>query len=544
MATKKLPIMAVLLTLIILVLMIAARPKSQAIQPGLNASELALGTIGQRGVLTFTHGIASGDVSATGARLWTRVNQTATLTLEVSLEPDFSPLVYTYTTPVSSTTDFTAMITAQPLQAGATHYYRWRGPAITSPVGTFNTAPMSNIAADLRFAFSGDSDGTLVGGQTFYNNFEALDAARMNDPDFFIYLGDIVYSDSQLRPSPATTLQEYRETYKENRLVEALPDLLAATSTYAIWDDHEVMNDFDGQTVNQTRYNNGRQALLEYMPIDDAGLPSDPSCAGDPLFRQFSWGSEADIIILDERSCRSADVESTCLIFPGIPDPVPTLPPEIRQEFGDLGLPANPPTGCLAAINDPSRTFLGPVQKQLFMDALLNSSARWKIVVNELPIQQFFLLPYDRWEGYAAERAEIINFIRDNHIENVIFVTADTHANLANQVYIDFFSDPQPVAEEFVTGPIATTTLEEAILTLPVTGALEAVNELFDFIGMDCRDLDAYSYGLVEINAESGLATISLRDETGAILVDSSNPLVRCIRTLGYDTFLPALSIE
>ncbi|MGB3712791.1 MAG: alkaline phosphatase D family protein, partial [Candidatus Promineifilaceae bacterium] len=353
MTTRRLPIIAVMLTLIILLLMIAAKPTSQAIQPGVNSSELAVGTIGYRGVLSFTHGVASGDVSATSTRLWTRVNQTATLTLEVSLEPDFSSLVFTYTTPVSSTTDFTAMITAQPLQAGATHYYRWRGPAIASSVGKFNTAPMSNIAADLRFAFSGDSDGTLVGGQTFYNNFEALDSARLNDPDFFIYLGDIVYTDSLLRPSPATTLPEYRETYKENRLVQALPDLLASTSTFAIWDDHEVMNDFDGQTVNQTQYANGRQALLEYMPIDDASLPSDPSCAGDPLYRQFSWGSEADIIILDERSCRSEDVESICQIFPGIPDPVPTLPPEIRQEFGDLGLPANPPTGCLDAVNDP-----------------------------------------------------------------------------------------------------------------------------------------------------------------------------------------------
>jgi alkaline phosphatase D len=544
MTTRKLPVMAVLLSLIILLLMLAATPTSQAIQPGLNASEFALGTIAHSGVLTFTHGIASGDVSDTSARLWTRVNQTATLTLEVSLEPDFNPLAYTDTIPVSSTTDFTALITAQPLQAGATHYYRWRGPATTSPVGKFNTAPMSDVAADLRFAFSGDSDGTLVGGQTFYNNFEVLDSARLNDPDFFVYLGDIVYADSPLRPSPATTLPEYRETYKENRLVQALPDFLASTSTYAIWDDHEVMNDFDGQTVNQTLYKNGRQALLEYMPIGDAGLPSDPSCAADPLFRQFSWGSEADIIILDERSCRSADVESSCYIFGDIPDPVPALPPEIRQDFGDLGLPANPPTGCLDAINDPSRTFLGPVQKQLFMDALLNSSARWKIVVNELPIQQFFLLPYDRWEGYAAERAEIINFIRDNHIENVVFVTADTHANLANQVYVDFFSDPQPVAEEFVTGPIATSTLEDAILSLPITGALEAVNDLFDFIGMDCRNLDAYSYGLVDINAANGLATISFRDDTGAILVDSSNPLVSCARTLGYDTFIPALSVD
>ena len=79
-------------------------------------------------------------------------------------------------------------------------------------------------------------------------------------------------------------------------------------------------------------------------------------------------------------------------------------------------------------------------------------------MINELPIQQFFALPYDRWEGYGAERNEILNFIRDNAIDNVIFLATDIHANLINDVFIDAFTDPQSIANEFVTGPIATST--------------------------------------------------------------------------------------
>ena len=29
--------------------------------------------------------------------------------------------------------------------------------------------------------------------------------------------------------------------------------------------------------------------------------------------------------------------------------------------------------------------------------------------MNELPIQQFYVDPYDRWEGYAAERTRLIS---------------------------------------------------------------------------------------------------------------------------------------
>jgi alkaline phosphatase D len=403
----------------------------------------------------FQQGVASGDVTETSAVLWTRTSQEAVLRLEVSTNPTVKPPHAFATTAFAlSEQDFTVKATATGLDPDTPYFYHWRMGNMTSEVGEFQTAPVAASAASARFAFSGDSDGTLLDGVPFFNDFETLDAARAEGLDFFVYLGDQIYSDSFVRGlagmGPAVTLDEYRETWKVNRGIAALRNLLKATSIFSIWDDHEVVNDYDGQTVDPARYANGRQAYFEYLPNTETGFPSDPTCAGDPLFQVFHWGSEIDLIIPDERSCRSADVEAACL-----GDLAPTLPAPLRIL---AGLPPMPPPGCLAALADPTRTFLGPVQKQLFKSALLTSTAKFKFVVNELPIQQFYALPYDRWEGYAAERTEILNFIRTHAIENVIFLSTDIHANLINDVFIDAFSDSQPIATEFVTGPVARST--------------------------------------------------------------------------------------
>ena len=130
------------------------------------------------------------------------------------------------------------------------------------------------LSAHVRFAYSGDSDGIQVDGVPVFNNFETLDAARREGLDFFIYLGDTIYADSEiLGISPAATLDEYREVYKANRDFPALRALLQATSIYAIWDDHEVRNNFAGQTVDPLLYAIGRQAFLEYMPPPGTAPP-------------------------------------------------------------------------------------------------------------------------------------------------------------------------------------------------------------------------------------------------------------------------------
>src|SRR3954471_12268396 len=142
-------------------------------------------------------------------------------------------------------------------------------------------------------------------------------------------------------------------------------------------------------------------------------------------------------------------------------DLAPTAPSGLRLF---AGLPAAPPAGCLDAINDPARTLLGPVQKAAFEADLAASTAKFKIVLSEDAIQQFYALPYDRWEGYGGDRSEILNHIRDNHISNVVFLTTDLHANIANNVFIDKTLDPDPIAYEAISGPIATNTYKHEIL--------------------------------------------------------------------------------
>ena len=101
------------------------------------------------------------------------------------------------------------------------------------------------------------------------------------------------------------------------RTYPSLTDLQKSTSTYPLMDDHEIQNDYDGQTVDPARYAAGRQAFLENNPIRETGFPHDPSCAGDPLYRTVKWGSEVELFITDQRSCRSADVAAALRRRPG-----------------------------------------------------------------------------------------------------------------------------------------------------------------------------------------------------------------------------------
>jgi 3-phytase/alkaline phosphatase D len=476
-----------------------------------------------RGVPVFTDGVTSGDVTSSSAILWTRIDRDASVKVEVWNNPQLKgkKAFQQAVSHVSAAGDFTVKVDATGLAPDTAYSFRFKhedadGTSF-SEVGTFRTAPSPGAAADLRFTYTGDADGTrLPGGAPAFNEFEVLEAERLEQGAFWVFDGDTIYADSSFRASPATTLAEYHAAHRENRGYPNLRNLLAATSVYATMDDHEVVNDYDAATVDPARYAAGRRAFLDYYPVRETGLPHDPSCAGDPLYRKFRWGSQAEVFLLDERSCRSASAAAICQGDLG-----PTLPVAVRTSFPFvLFLAPSPPPGCVEAIFDPARTLLGPVQKaQLFAD-LAASTAKWKLIVSEEPIQQFHALPYDRFEGYAAERNELLAFIRANEIEGVAFLTTDTHATLLNQVAIDRFADPAPIAVELVTGPVATNTFESEVLSIAGPIGLEIFNGLLTFDGMDCRNLNRNSYALVLALAEEGTLTLTSKDQNGAVVVD------------------------
>ena len=456
---------------------------------------------------TFGLGVASGDVTSSSAVVWTRADGADAVEAQISKDASLK----TYTSVPASTSaarDFAVKAVFRGLEPGTAYYYRFFARGGFSPTGAFATAPAETTSQRLRFVFGGDSDGArnAAGGPT-YNNFEVLDAAAAEHPAFFLYFGDTIYAD---RDPVASTLAGYRSKYRENRGYPALTKLLAQTSTYNTWDDHEVVNDFAGKTVDRAMFEAGRQAFREYLPIDDS--------AGDPatMYRAFRWGKDVDLIALDERSFRDGSASAACAgdALPGVL--APGVPAIYRAGRAILKLPDAIPAGCLDALNDPARTMLGATQKAFLLQRLKSSTATWKVIVNEVPVQQIEALPYDRWEGYAAERREILSFIRDNGIKNVVFLTTDFHGTVFGPVRADLFGDPATIAYEAIVGPIATSPVKlELSFTLGDAAANAFGPLLTTVIQVDCNELEAYAYGLVDVDPASGTMTITSKDASG-----------------------------
>jgi len=133
------------------------------------------------------------------------------------------------------------------------------------------------------------------------------------------------------------------------------------------------------------------------------------------LYRASRWGNDAAIFMLDARSFRDAGL-------PPVADPT------------DLFQVA----AFITASFDPSRTMLGSAQKaQLLADlsAAQRDGVTWKFVVVPEPIQNLGVLAAsDRFEGYAAERTEILSYIESTGIDNVVFIAADIHGTIVNNL--------------------------------------------------------------------------------------------------------------
>jgi alkaline phosphatase D len=106
------------------------------------------------------------------------------------------------------------------------------------------------------------------------------------------------------------------------------------------------------------------------------------------------------------------------------------------------------------SLSDPNykseaRHMLGNAQLSWLENNLNSSIATWKIIGNQVMISEIDLSPaypkmprnLDSWDGYPAERQSLKNFILSKQINDVVFLTGDTHASWAIETVTDF----QPV---------------------------------------------------------------------------------------------------
>lgn len=402
------------------------------------------------------NGVASGDATQNAAVLWTRSDVVGNVNFVVSTDPGFTNIVGTADLSVVDPT-VPVKFNAIGLSAGTQYYYRATDASSASAAGMFRTPAAVGSYSGLRFGVTGDAQGELGG-------FASIRNAAGRNLDFFVNQGDTMYAENyHLAGTPtASTLDEYRA--KHNQVYSAYPnglntfkDLRQSTQIYTGIDDHEVVNDFaggapissdprfsgPGNYINDTqRYQDGIQAFEEYNPIQSTryGATGNPLNAGKyDGYRARSFGSDASMFLLDNRSFRSQELPEML----NITDPV---------AVGQF----------IAGSWNPNRSMLGAEQfNRLKADLLAADRAgtTWKFVMTAEPIQNLGPLNgQDRWDGYAYERNQLLGFIAQNKISNVVFVTEDFHGTLVNNVtYQTSPNGPQlPTgAFEIITGPSA-----------------------------------------------------------------------------------------
>jgi alkaline phosphatase D len=498
----------------------------------------------------FSLGVTAGDVTRSSAILWGKANRSGEYVLQVNdsrrfRRPDVERLVR-----ARRGNDNTVQAEIEKLDPGTRYFFRFIGMrGRKSDVGVFTTAPRPNRAATIEFAWTGDTDFLPAPGETrpFWNDGGVFRRMRAERNDFNIHLGDTMYSDTEvLRPDgtpaapTAVTVPQKWAKYEMNLRNRHLRALRRGAGFYSHWDDHEFINDFSpaeatfanpisGINENisgRTLYRRGARAFTDYSPVTYSRR--------NGIYRTVRWGRNLELFFLDQRSFRDAKADEGGVCNnpdTGSPDFAPTAPQSTRNFFAaavpSLARPVS--QACLDAIRSPDRTFLGRRQLNRFLRDVEESTARFKVIMNEMPIQQYYILPYDRWEGYEAERQQILRALRGE--ENVVFLTTDVHATLVNDARLQTL-EPGGAQDsgilDITAGSAATANLELEIDQVTGQGSGGLADSLFfepqppDGVGMRCSVVDQFGYAQVRVTSRR--MTITPKGIDGRPQVDAGRP--------------------
>jgi alkaline phosphatase D len=391
-----------------------------------------------------THGVAVGDVGARHAVIWSRANRESTL--HVLLTPKHDGLPLYQSVQVKAEDDFTGKVRFTRLKPDTAYDYAvWFGGSEKSGLplhgvatGQFRTAPAALKAQFVRFAWGGDLAGQNV-CRDVTEGFPIFNVINQTRWDFFIGLGDMIYADglceatglyqnAQIKGDfvQAADLANYWSHWKYNRADPAYRTLLADTPYLAIWDDHEVVNDFGPlhDTRNKPPYTPGvhllplgLKAFLDYNPVKpDADTPKH-------LYRTIRWGKHLELFILDTRQYRDANFAEDSSTKP--------------------------------------KTLLGCEQLTWLKEKLKVSNATWKVIVSSVPMAIPTGSPpengrdgwgnYDQPTGFEWELLDILKLMKEQGIYNNVWITTDVHFAEVFR-YRPFPDNPAFRVHEFITG--------------------------------------------------------------------------------------------
>ena len=480
------------------------------------------------------YGVQAGDLLGGRGMVWSKCDRPARMlvrwaTTESMAEPVAVPVV-----DALEDRDCTVKIDLDGLPPGQRIFYEVRFldlgdlKTLSEPArGSFTTPPRGK--RDIRFVWSADTVGQGWGINPDLGGMRIYETMRQVEPDFFIHSGDTIYADNPVyaeartfdgktwlgpdgkpwrnvtipeKEKVAETLHEFRMNFAYNLLDDNLRRFNAAVPMYAQWDDHELVDNWywELRKDKDQRYREGSVALLaaramrafhDYMPTRQQ--PQDPQ----RIFTSFPYGPSLKLFRIDLRSYRGPNSD-----------------------------------GLQTALSPESR-ILGERQLAWLKQTLADSRATWKVIACDMPIG---LIVWDDWrnrsgaeavaqgdmgppKGRELEFAELLRFIRDRRIRNLVWLTADVHYTAAHRYDPNRaqFQEFEPFWE-FVSGPLnagtfgpngldATFGPEAVFVKAPPPGQVN----LPPSAGMQF-------FGQVDIDGGSEVMTVRLKDLSGATL--------------------------
>ena len=394
----------------------------------------------------FKLGVASGDPSADGFVLWTRLApvplagggmpiENVEVTWELLSDDDKVQVVKTGNFVATPEMGHAVHVELNGLQPDRWYRYRFHAAGYTSPIGRTRTFPAADVMPEkMRMAFASCQNYQ----QGLYTAYEHM---AKSDLDMVIHLGDYIYEggvkEKSVRPHNSKeiiSLDDYRNRYALYKMDANLQATHAAFPWLVTWDDHEFDNNYAGEISEEKKVDpqaflqrraDAYKAYFENMPLRKMQLPVGPNLR---LYRAIPFGRLAKLAVLDTRQYRTDQ------------------PNNDKQSD---------------AVGDVFRAdaeMLGKEQEQWLQGELSASNATWNVLAQQVMMARVDRRPgaehgfsMDQWSGYEVPRRRLLSFLQEKKIANPVVLTGDIHCNWVNDLKVDFDNDKDPVvATEFV----------------------------------------------------------------------------------------------
>jgi alkaline phosphatase D len=289
---------------------------------------------------------------------------------------------------ITNLTDYTVTIRLRNLTPSTTYFFRpvfsanslmnGRENELHEELGNFTTLPPPLTPVDFSFSY-----GSCV-IRSWTRNLEGFRSILQKNPNFALIIGDQIYSDNPVYFGPEKKYYEakYREVLSDPYFAE----LAASKPLFHIFDDHELMNDWDKR--QSPPYATAVSTWQQYVGNKNPDSFRSSSTNNIYHYYAFYYGNVA-FFVMDTRSFRS-----------------PNRMPDSAE-----------------------KTMLGAEQLHDLKYWLLstqNSTIVFRFLVTSVPFTLNTALG-DSWSSFKTEREDILNFIVSNRLNNCIILSGDAH---------------------------------------------------------------------------------------------------------------------